>query len=293
VPDTVSRPHPEYVAARTVLLDALDALVVHRPAVVVVGAQAVYLRTGSAGLTVAPYTTDGDLALDPTLLGDHPLLEAAMERCGFHLLRRGDAGIEPGTWIGRTEVDGRTFHVPVDLIVPEAVLAGGGRRGARLPPHGKRAAKRTHGLEAALVDQSLMTLRGLAAGDRRTVDVRVAGVAALLVAKVHKIRDRVAEARTARLRAKDAGDVLRLIRATPVARMADRLQPLSRDPIAGQVTREALTSLGDLFGAPASRGVALAVDAVELDLPADQVEAQLTGYVRELRRRLRLAGQQG
>ena len=148
-----------------------------------------------------------------------------------------------------------------------------------------------HGLEAALVDQSRMTLRGLAADDRRTLDVRVAGVAALLVAKVHKIRDRVAEARTARLRAKDAGDVLRLIRATPVARMADRLQPLSRDPIAGQVTREALSSLGVLFGAPTSRGVALAVDAVELDLPADQVEAQLTGYVRELRRRLRLAGQ--
>src|SRR5258708_28910042 len=50
---------PEYAAARIVLLDALDALAPHRPAVVVVGAQAIYLRTGSAGLAIAPFTTHG------------------------------------------------------------------------------------------------------------------------------------------------------------------------------------------------------------------------------------------
>jgi hypothetical protein len=77
---------PEYVAARTVLLDALQALAAHRRALVVVGAQAVYLRTGSAGLVVAPYTTDGDVALDPSLLGDDPLLEEAMRQQGFRLL---------------------------------------------------------------------------------------------------------------------------------------------------------------------------------------------------------------
>ena len=37
---------PRYVAARRVLLDALDALASQRRAVVVAGAQAVYLRTG-------------------------------------------------------------------------------------------------------------------------------------------------------------------------------------------------------------------------------------------------------
>lgn len=41
-------PDPEYVAARRVLLDALDALGTHRKAVVLVGAQAIYLQVGAA-----------------------------------------------------------------------------------------------------------------------------------------------------------------------------------------------------------------------------------------------------
>lgn len=277
---------PEYIAARTVLLDALTALATHRPALVVVGAQAVYLRTGSAGLSIAPYTTDGDLALDPTLLGEDPLLEEAMRRGGFQLLQR-EHGVEPGTWVGAAEVAGHHYQVPVDLIVPAAVLRGGNTRGARLPVHGKRAAKRTHGLEAALVDSDQMPLPGLAAGDERSITVAVAGVAALLVAKVIKIRDRVADdARPHRQKDKDAGDILRLVRATPVHQMATSLDTLRTHPIAGDVTQEALHGLETLFRAPGSPGVVMAIRAVQLDLPPEQVETQLTVYVRELLRRL-------
>jgi hypothetical protein len=43
---------PEYVLARSVLLDALQALAPHLDAVVLVGAQAVYLHTGDAELIV-------------------------------------------------------------------------------------------------------------------------------------------------------------------------------------------------------------------------------------------------
>lgn len=278
-------PDPEYVAARTVLLDALGALAGHRPALVVVGAQAVYLRTGSAGLLVTPYTTDGDLALDPSLFGDDPLLEDAMHRAGFHLRDLGPH-VVPGTWMGSAMVEGRRFDVPVDLIVPEGVLAGGNTRGARLPAPGKRAAKRTHGLEAALVDQDSMPVRGLASGDDRVVDVAVAGVAALLVSKVIKLQDRIDGGRPHRMNDKDAGDVLRLIRATPVTRMASQLRCLRDDPTAGSVTREALDGFTTLFRAPASVGVAMAVRSVQLDLPANQVEIQLTLYARELRRHL-------
>jgi len=67
-----------YILARRVLLDALDALGAHRDAVILVGAQAVYLRTGDADLAVAPYTTDGDLVLDPAILGLTPPLESAL-----------------------------------------------------------------------------------------------------------------------------------------------------------------------------------------------------------------------
>lgn len=48
---------PEYIEARRVLLDALTALAPHASALVVAGAQAVYLRTGEADIAVAPYTT--------------------------------------------------------------------------------------------------------------------------------------------------------------------------------------------------------------------------------------------
>jgi hypothetical protein len=207
-----------------------------------------------------------------------------MERRGFRLLQRRDGGIEPGTWVGRTVVAGQLYHVPVDLIVPEAVLAGGRTRGARLPAHGKRAAKRTHGLEAALVDQAPMVLGGLASGDARAVEVAVAGVGALLVAKLHKLRDRVASGRVRRIDAKDAGDVLRIVRATPADEMAARLRMLTGQPVAQAATREAIDAFGELFRFPAARGVVLAVQAVELDLPAEQVEAQLVGYARRLLR---------
>lgn len=79
-------PHPLYVAARKVLLDALLALAAHSGAVILRGAQAVYLHAGEADLAVAPYTADGDLTLDPSLLHDAPLLEVAMRRANFDLL---------------------------------------------------------------------------------------------------------------------------------------------------------------------------------------------------------------
>lgn len=55
----------EYVRARRVLLDALAALGAQRNAVILVGAQAIYLQVGEADLAVAVMTTDAELALDP------------------------------------------------------------------------------------------------------------------------------------------------------------------------------------------------------------------------------------
>lgn len=43
---------PLYIVARTVLLDALDALGEQRDAVVLVGAQAIYLHAGDADIAV-------------------------------------------------------------------------------------------------------------------------------------------------------------------------------------------------------------------------------------------------
>ncbi|WP_157930723.1 hypothetical protein [Glycomyces xiaoerkulensis] len=85
-------PQEEYVMARRVLLDGLEALQPHLDALVLVGAQAVYLHTGEAEFSVAPTTTDADIALDTNHLGDRPLLGEALCEAGF------TPGRNPGTW---------------------------------------------------------------------------------------------------------------------------------------------------------------------------------------------------
>lgn len=222
---------PEYVAARTVLLDALVALRDHLEAIVLVGAQAVYLHTGSAELATAPMTTDADIALAPDSLRDEPKLEDALLAAGFV------AGPNPGSWCGRGAV-------AIDIMVPEALCDTPGRRSAHIPGHGSKAARRTHGLEPALVDNEVHELGALEPTDSRRFSIRVAGPVALLVAKIVKINERVAQPH--RLKPKDGLDVLRLLRALDPARAAGRLRELTDDPLAGAVTLAAVTALRQL-----------------------------------------------
>jgi len=129
-------------------------------------------------------------------------------------------------------------------------------------------------------------VQGLAPGDTRNATVAVAGVGALLVAKVIKLQERVAGARPDRQKDKDAGDIYRLIRTTPVDTMAERLAGLRRNRLAGSITSEAVQQLDSLFRTRSSPGVVMARRAVEQDVPAARVSAQLTSYVRQLQERL-------
>lgn len=241
--------------ARSALLDALDALEPHLASVVVIGAQAVYLRTASAPVAVAEATKDSDIALDPRSLDDDPLIEAAMKQGGFY---RELAENRPGAWLN---ADG----VPVDLMVPER-LAGPGRkdaRGARIPPHDKHATRRARGLEAALVDNDTMTVIGLTPDDRRTYDVRVAGTAALLVAKAHKISDRVAGP-SHRIVDKDAHDVYRILIATDTKLLAADVVRLLAHELSSDSTIQAIQFIRELFAAgPDAAGSVMAGRAEE------------------------------
>lgn len=69
--------------ARSALLDALEALAEHRSAVIVIGAQAIYLHTGAAQVALAEATKDSDIMLNTEVLADHPLLEDALTGAGF------------------------------------------------------------------------------------------------------------------------------------------------------------------------------------------------------------------
>lgn len=270
-----------YVAARRVLLDALVGLQGQADALIIAGAQAVYLHTGEGDLAVAPFTTDADLALDPALLHPDPLLEQAMTGAGFQLALY-DGHVEPGIWTMQVDIDGEPLVIPVDLIVPEAAASVGGRRGARLGVHGRRAARRAVGLEAALIDHSPMVIAALDPADVRSITAEVAGPAALLVAKAHKIDDRLHSGRRSRVEDKDAADVLRLMQTTRPAEVGARLAALAGDPMAGPATAAAIGHLEHLFSRRGSPGVEMAARAVRLAAPADRVEAICIAYTASL-----------
>jgi hypothetical protein len=271
-----------YVAARGVLLDALFTLAPHGKAVIVVGAQAVYLRTGEANLAIAPYTTDGDLAINPSLLGDDPRLSQAMLDANFTLMRMQEGHEEPGVWTELTEVNGRIELIPVDLIVPKAVAPPGGKRDARLPTHGIGAARFAIGLEAALIDHSPMEIGALDANDARIITVEVAGTSALLVAKAHKIHDRVVGGREDRLSDKDASDVVRIMQSTDPDTTGRTLSDLVLDPMAGDATRKAIEYLTQLFGRRGQPGIQMAGRALQLVMDSDTVEVICTSYLSTL-----------
>lgn len=216
--------------------------------------------------------------LDPTRLSDRPAIGAAMTAAGFEL------GENPGVWEARFRRDesGAEVVVPVDLIVPMAIASSAGRRSARLGgEHGKRTAQKSRGLEGALVDASPIQIAALDANDTRSLAINVAGEAALLVAKLHKLGDRLDEPR--RLEAKDAGDVYRLFDSLAADAMADRIRLLLNDERSAEVTTAALSYGENLFGSLASPGVTLGVEALRAAMPTATVVAVLTAYWRTLR----------
>ncbi len=238
------------LAARSGLLVALEALESHRDSGGGIGAQAIYLRTESAPGAVAEATKGSDLALDPRSLDDDPRIEAAMAQGGFARHENG----QPGQWVN-------AVADRVDLMVPESLADDGGKRtrGARIKPHHEHAMRRARGLEAAVVDNERMTVPALDAADERAYEVRVAGSAALLVAKAHKIGDRDKDA-PERLVDKDAHDLYRILVATETEvlsagvrrlfsdRSAREVTKLS-DRSAREVTKEAIDFLRKLFAA--------------------------------------------
>lgn len=227
-----------FTRTRSVLLDALEALVEHRDSVIVIGAQAVYLRAGNVEVAIAESTKDSDVAIDLRGLGEDPTIDAAMEKANF--IRNPEKG-QPGAWVS---ADG----IPVDIMVPAALAPGSPtKRSVNQPPHHKMSMRRAHGLEAAVVDNSEMVVNALDPDDGRSIIARVAGPAALIVAKCHKIGERVNDPNPNRLNDKDAHDLYRILRAFQTSDLAAMFAVLLADEISRAVTNEALTYLDDLF----------------------------------------------
>ncbi len=279
---------PEYVAARAVLLDALGILGPQGRGVVLVGARAIYLRVGDTGLAVSLHTTDADLGLRPDLLAPSPELAACMTGAGF----RHDSPSSVGIWVAEREIGGVPGLAQVDLLVPDAVSgrAGQGKRSPHIPPHDPRAARIVRGLEGALFDHDAMRVRALDPADTREFELAVAGPAALVIAKAHKIRERLTQPKRANTVAKDALDVLRVLRGTAEDDVAARWRALlegstSPDTVriaTAVVAREALEFLRAEFAVPAGRGCDLAVQAAIGTEEPEMIRASLADLARRV-----------
>ena len=274
---TAPQPHEVYIYARRVLLDALTALRPHLDAVILVGAQAVYLRTEDHLSSYQPYTTDADVVINPKKLADEPSLRQVMTAAGFE-----HTG-EPGRWQKSMILPNTkdTLPVPVDLIVPSQVAPKRGRRSARLPKdHGKDTARKITGIEGALIDRGLLTVPALDKADERRVTLKVAGKGALLVAKAYKLGERLNNPK--RLLPKDAGDVYRIFDSTPVKEMVHLIRKLLTHPLSMNTAERSLEYLRELFAAASSPGTKLAVQALTgVEEPA-VVAANTAQYTQEL-----------
>lgn len=126
-----------YVLARRVLLDVLEVLGAHRDAIVLVGAQAIYLRVAESDLAIAPFTTDADLVLNPEILAEIPAIEKLLQNAKYEPKAKDTVGV----WIAKKTEQSSLVEVPIDLLVPKTVSPGRGRRAAKLPGHSPNAAR--------------------------------------------------------------------------------------------------------------------------------------------------------
>ena len=137
-------------------------------------------------------------------------------------------------------------------------------------------------VEAALVDHGPLTVTPLDPTDTRQVTVEVAGLAALLVAKAHKIHDRLEGGRPDRLSDKDAADVYRIMQPVRPADLGATIAELLVDPRSSAVTGQAMAYTKDLFGRRAGDGVVMAQRALQLAVDPDQVAALCVAFTEGL-----------
>jgi hypothetical protein len=135
-----------------------------------------------------------------------------------------------------------------------------------------------------MLDHNTETLSSLEPdSDARSVEVKVAGVVAILVAKAHKLRDRLAAPKeSGRLSNKDAGDVLALMMTSDGTEVAKRFTELLSIPEIAEATQDGLLQLRRQFGAPRSVGVNMAVDALDGVRLEQFVRALAPSYMAQL-----------
>lgn len=144
------------------------------------------------------------------------------------------------------------------------------------------AARKAVGLEAAVVDNDVLAIRALDPDDERLIRCKVAGPTALLIAKTHKIQDRLERRARPGLIDKDAGDVYRLMQTTPAAVVKEVAARLLAGGRVAQSSSHGLELLREQFGARRAPGVEMAVRSLRVGVPEDRIRAVCVAFVSAL-----------
>lgn len=116
--------------------------------------------------------------------------------------------------------------------------------------------------------------------DTRQREIWIAGPTALVVAKLHKIGERVSA--NDRVHDKDALDLYRLLQAVPTEQLADGVRRLRADELSRDTTDEALDTLRVLFTRPDAEGVEMTVRAAGDPEGSDIVRASTMALAADL-----------
>ena len=181
-------------------------------------------------------------------LDETPDIDQLMRAAGF------SEGSQPGIW----ELSGGQ----VDLLVPEALATPAGRRAARLPGHGRPTARKVHGIEGAVVDNEMRTIRALDPHDLRSGRIRVAGPGALLISKAFKLAERAEGPDQDRLADKDAFDAYRLLQL-PTGVLVGGIGRMLDDERARQTAEAGIERIRRIFASADAPGSRMAGRSVE------------------------------
>jgi len=225
-------------SSRRLLIDTIRALAGFGDAITVVGAHAVHVwAQDMLGPVDMQATRDADVVVNPVFVTPDPKLLDIMEGIGVTPALPDRPGVYSYADESSLPLGERTT---IDLIVPEA-YAGSGRRAARIAGQ-QHAASRAVGLELAVWDRHRRTLTAID-DPTDTVEAWVAGPAALLVAKAHKVHERLEQVTTRpdRLRPKDSGDIGLLMMVSDPAEVKNTMttQSAAHPEIASVVSQAA------------------------------------------------------
>lgn len=262
--------------SRRAILDVVgNVLVPHWESLTLVGAHAVILQTQNLDVSISA-TGDGDLGVTPSLVLEEPTIDALMRAAGF--APRTDA--RPGLWgRGRRRArDGETvWDEQIDLIAGEG-LSGNTKAGKRsvaaLSGHG-RSVGNTPGIELAAFDRSIVTVNDLM-DPQRSIQVNVAGHAALICAKAYKLGERLDDGGR-RLRDKDAGDLWRILRCADQAAVTVVFAEYDSHDVIGQNVKTGRAYVANVLRSPVVRQ--MAKNTFEGEVLQAEIDKTFDGWV--------------